>query len=49
MKTTDLEPYRPHIDEFDLTDTEKLKLVKAIIEIAETVLDKKFRPNNAPN
>lgn len=42
MKMTDLEPYRPYIDEFDLTEEEKLELVNAILQIAEVVLDKQF-------
>lgn len=42
MKTTDLEPYRPHIDNFDLTEKQKLELVNAIEQIAQVVLDKKF-------
>ena len=42
MKTTDLEPYRPQIDEFDLSEEEKIELVNSIVEIAEVVLDKYF-------
>lgn len=42
MKITDLEHYRPHVDEFDLTERQKLELVNTIVKIAEMVLDKKF-------
>lgn len=37
-----LEPYRPHIDRFDLTEEQKLELVGAIITIADMVLDRQF-------
>ena len=43
MKITDLEPCRPHIDKFDLSEEEKLELVHAIVNIAEVVLDRRFR------
>ncbi len=39
MKIIDLEPYRPHIDKFDLNEEEKLGLDNAIIEV---VLEKCF-------
>ncbi len=42
MKITDLEPYRPHIDNFDLTEEQKLELVNAIVHIAQVVLDRKL-------
>ena len=42
MKITDLEPYRPHIDKFDLTEEQKPELVNVIIKIAEVVLDRRF-------
>jgi hypothetical protein len=42
MKITDLEPYRPHIDNFDLTEEQKIELVEAIHQIAHLVLDKRF-------
>lgn len=37
-----LEPYRPHIDKFDLTEEQKLELVGAIIAIANMMLDRHF-------
>jgi hypothetical protein len=37
-----LEPYRPHIDKFDLTEEQKLELIGAIFSIAHMVLDAKF-------
>lgn len=43
MKITDLEPYRPHIDNFDLTEEQKLELVEAILTIADIILEKRFR------
>jgi hypothetical protein len=43
MPITDLEPYRPYIDAFDLTEEQKLELVNTIVTIAEVILDKKFR------
>lgn len=42
MKITDLEPYRPHIDNFDLTEEQKIELVNAIKQIARMVLDRQF-------
>jgi len=39
---TDLEPYCPHIDNFDLTKEQKLELVNAIKQIAEMILNEKF-------
>ena len=42
MKITDLEPYRPHIDNFDLTEEQKIELVEAIHQIAHLVLEKHF-------
>lgn len=45
MAITDLEPFRPHIDRFDLTEEQKLELVNTIVTMAETVLDKHFRIN----
>ena len=40
MKATDLEPYRPYIDNFDLTEEQKIELVEAIHQIARMVLDR---------
>jgi len=37
-----LEPYRPHIDNFDLTEEQKLELVGAIHALAHMVLDVQF-------
>ena len=42
MKITDLDPYRPYIDNFDLTEEQKLELVNAIEQIARMVLDRQF-------
>ncbi len=42
MKITDLEPYRPHIDNFDLTEEQEVELVKTIEQIAKMVLNRKF-------
>lgn len=42
MKITDLDPYRPHIDNFDLTEEQKIEVVEAIQQIARMVLDEKF-------
>lgn len=42
MTTDPLEPYRPYIDNFDLTEGQKLELIDTIKLIAEMVLDKKF-------
>jgi hypothetical protein len=38
-----LAAYRPYIDNFDLTEAEKLELVNAITIMAETILDAHFR------
>ncbi|MDB2414324.1 hypothetical protein N9W34_00960 [Rickettsiales bacterium] len=47
MAITDLEPFRPYIDNFDLTEEQKLELINTIAMMAETVLDKHFRMNRA--
>lgn len=45
-----LAPYRPHIDNFDLTEEQKLELVNTIVLMADIILDAKFaalkRPHN---
>lgn len=43
MKITDLEPYRPHIDNFDLTEEQKLELLNTLAEIAERILERRFK------
>lgn len=45
MVITDLTPFRPHIDRFDLTEEQKLELVNTIVMMAETALDRHFRMN----
>lgn len=45
MAITDLEPFRPYIDNFDLTEEQKLELVNTLAMMAETVLDKHFLRN----
>ncbi len=39
---SDLERYRHHLDKFDLTDEQKLKLVGALEHIVECLLNKKY-------
>lgn len=39
---TDLEPYRKDLEDFDMTDEQKLELVNAIWVIGKTILDRKF-------
>lgn len=45
MVITDLTPYRPHIDRFDLTEEQKLQLVNTIAMMAESILDRHFKLN----
>ncbi len=49
MTDDPLEPYRPYIDNFDLTEEQKLELVNALKLIAEMVLEKKFGLAKYPN
>ncbi len=37
-----LAPYRPHIDNFDLTDEQKLELLNVITRMADIILDVRF-------
>lgn len=39
---TDLTPYRQYLDDFDLTDEEKLDLVNALQTAAYVIVDKHF-------
>lgn len=43
-----LAPYRPHIDNFDLTEEQKLELVETIITMAEIILDAHFQSIKQP-
>lgn len=36
---TDLTPYRKHVDQFDLTEEEKLELVNSVWMIVESIFD----------
>lgn len=36
---TDLTPYRKHVDQFDLTEQEKLDLVNAVWMLVDSVFD----------
>jgi hypothetical protein len=45
---SDLERYRHHLDQFDMTDEQKLELVNAIRLIAESVIDEHFRLKQRP-
>lgn len=42
MTIDDLEPYRPYIDNFDLTEEQKLELINTLEVITQMVLDKEF-------
>ena len=42
---TDLTPYRKHLEEFDLTEQEKLELVNVIYVVSQHLLDKQFGLN----
>lgn len=42
MAITDLTPYRQYLDEFDLTDEQKLDLVNAAQTFAQIIVDKHF-------
>ena len=43
MTIDDLEPYRPYIDNFDLTEEQKLELLNTLEVLAQMVLDRRFR------
>lgn len=42
MAITDLAPYRKYLDEFDLTDEQKLDLVNAMQTLAQIIVDRQF-------
>lgn len=39
----DLDKYRPHVDEFDLTDEQKQALLKSIWDVMESFVDRSFQ------
>ncbi|MDB2414230.1 hypothetical protein N9W34_00485 [Rickettsiales bacterium] len=43
MTIDDLEPYRPYIDNFDLTEEQKLELLNTLEVMARVVLDRHFK------
>lgn len=45
---TDLTPYRKHVDQFDLTEEQKLELVNAIWMIVDSVFDQHLGLNRWP-
>ena len=45
---TDLSPYRQHVDQFDMSDEQKLELVNLMQMVAEQILDQQFQLNQ-PN
>lgn len=42
MAITDLAPYHKYLDEFDLTDEQKLDLVNAMQTLAQIIVDRQF-------
>lgn len=48
MKITDLAPYRKYVDQFDLTEEQKLKWVNAMLEVVESIFDLHLHPDQ-PN
>ena len=42
---TDLTPYRRYVDQFDLTDEQRLELVNAVSMIVESIYDQKLGVN----
>lgn len=44
-----LEPYRPYIDNFDLTNEQKLELISAISLMADIILDARFNLIKQPH
>lgn len=40
---TDLSPYRQYLDDFDLTDEQKLALVNDLRTFAQVIVDKHFK------
>lgn len=45
---TDLTPYRKHVDQFDLTEEQKLELVNAVWMIVDSVFDQQLGLNRWP-
>lgn len=45
---TDLTPYRKHVDQFDLTEEEKLELVNAVWMIVDSIFDHHLGINQLP-
>lgn len=45
---TDLTPYRKHVDQFDLTEKEKLDLVNAVWMIVDSIYDQHLGLNQWP-
>jgi hypothetical protein len=45
---TDLTPYRKHVDQFDLTEKEKLDLVNAVWMIVDSIYDHHLGLNQLP-
>jgi len=42
MIITDLTPYRKYVDEFDITEKQKLELVNTLWAIIENIIDQHF-------
>lgn len=42
---TDITPYRKHVDQFDLTEEQKVELVNAVAMIVESIYDRHFGVN----
>ena len=42
---TDLTPYRKHVDQFDLTEQQKLDLVNSLWMIVDSIFDSQMRIN----
>lgn len=45
---TDLTAYRKHVDQFDLTEEQKLELVNAVWMIVDSVFDQQLGLNRWP-
>jgi hypothetical protein len=45
---TDLTPYRKHVDQFDLSEEEKLELVNAVWMIVDSIFDQHLGINQLP-
>ena len=42
MIITDISPYREQLEEFDLTDEEKLQLLNDLCNIVQNLMDRKY-------